>query len=228
MFSRASPSAMLITILSSPGARIRLSILRSRIRTGTISCSYRILSLAGVLGSGSAAAGAASATAPVSAARFLPRSCWPLLAPGPDRLGIFFPALSVWRFSPRRPCHSLPNASPHRRHTRDLLPSAANLTPMRTGALQRSQSTMTLEISSGASLSTIPPGLAAPRGFVWRLTILSRSTITRPRHWQDAQDLAGFTAVASHDYHHRVIFSHLELPRMLCTAPIRVPPAPVI
>src|SRR5262249_12929692 len=78
--------------------------------------------------------------------------------------------------------YSLPNASPQRRQMRDFsLPSADSFTPIRTGALQRSHMIITLDTSIDASFSTIPPGLVAPRGLLWRLTILSRSTMTRPR-----------------------------------------------
>src|SRR5208282_2241274 len=76
---------------------------------------------------------------------------------------------------------SLPMVSPQRRQTRVLAPSAAVLRPTRTGALHRSQKIMTFEMSIGASFSTIPPGLCAPRGLLCRLTILSRSMTTRPR-----------------------------------------------
>src|SRR4029077_659784 len=77
--------------------------------------------------------------------------------------------------------YSLPSASPQRRHTRERAPSAAVFfTPTRTGALQRSQNTITLEISIAAAFSTMPPGLAAPRGLEWRFTMFSRSIITRP------------------------------------------------
>src|SRR5690606_33316914 len=68
---------------------------------------------------------------------------------------------------------------PHFRHTRCLRPSSSMRTPMRVGP-QSSQTSITFDRSMGMSRSMIPPCMVCPRGFSWRLAVLTPSTITLP------------------------------------------------
>src|SRR3972149_963227 len=70
-------------------------------------------------------------------------------------------------------------SSPQARQTRTFAPSGRTRKPTRTGWLQLLQMSMTLEMCSGASFSTMPAWVPMARCRMWRLIMFTPCTTTR-------------------------------------------------
>ena len=75
---------------------------------------------------------------------------------------------------------------------------------MRVGRRSFEQTIATAETGSGMSLSMIPPCMVLPRGLVWRLAMLTPSTMTFLGDGVAPHDLAGLAAVLAGEHLHAV------------------------